>query len=232
MDRKTVFGLTSLILIMLAFAILIPGGKAPDTNPKLPWDIRVTSSGAVEVFGLILGKSTLSDVQAMLRERGKTSLFVSPENNHYIESYFESMTLSGIKASFVITLNVDQPLAQEMFKRGLRMKSLATGNKQVSLTSEDIDNLGSATIDHITYIPVANLDEAMIQGRFGEPKFKLPDEEAGVMHWLYPDKGLDIAIHTEGKEVIQYIRPSDFGRILEPLRAMQQAVNTENGVNQ
>ena len=232
MDRKILLGLISLSLIAIAIAILIPGGKAPDAEPKLPWDIQLTGTGHSKIFGLTLSESTLKDAQAILLDEGKTSLFASPEGNYYIETYFERMALSGIRASFILTLDIDQQTATEMFKRGLRLKSLATGNKQVSLTSEDINQLENAIIRHITYVPVANLDEELIAGRFGEPRYKLADEEPGVTHWLYPDKGLDIAIHSEGKEVLQYLNPSDFHEVLGPLQQLQTQQNTDSRVTE
>ena len=53
--------------------------------------------------------------------------------------------------------------------------------------------------------------------RFGEPLRRI-QEAGGISHWLYPDKGLDIAINPDGKEVLQYINPADFSRIIEPLQ--------------
>ncbi|MEW7976722.1 MAG: hypothetical protein AB2814_04565, partial [Candidatus Sedimenticola endophacoides] len=78
MDRKLILGLLSLILVALAIAILIPGGGTPDPDPKLPWDIRVDAEGRPSVFGLTLGRSTLREAQALLREEGEVSLFASP----------------------------------------------------------------------------------------------------------------------------------------------------------
>ncbi|MCG8428683.1 MAG: hypothetical protein MI754_15115 [Chromatiales bacterium] len=226
MDRKIVLSLTSIVLIVLAIAILIPGGKAPDTQPRLPWDIEIGADGKSTVFGLSLGSSTLDDARKILRDSGSTSLFVNPDNQYHIETYFERMALSGIRASFVLALDVDPATAEAMYKRGVRLKSLESGNKQVTLTDDDVLQLSQAKIDHITYIPVANLDAEMLEGRFGQPKYKLEEQtEVGTIHWLYPEKGLDISLNTEGKEVFQYVNPKDFDRILKPLQEAHQAAN-------
>jgi hypothetical protein len=56
----------------------------------------------------------------------------------------------------------------------------------------------------------------MITQRFGQPAERI---KAGTTfeHLLYPDRGLDIRLDTEGKEVLQYVAPRDFTRIREPL---------------
>lgn len=65
----------------------------------------------------------------------------------------------------------------------------------------------------MTFIPSINLDEEVIRTRFGEPDQRT--ELEGVVHFLYPEKGLDVVIIEEGKEVIQYVVPRDFGFTVE-----------------
>jgi hypothetical protein len=43
-------------------------------------------------------------------------------------------------------------------------------------------------------------------------------EGPGVNHWLYPEKGLDIVVSDDGKEVLQYVAPRDFRQPVAPLR--------------
>jgi len=42
-------------------------------------------------------------------------------------------------------------------------------------------------------------------------------EATGITHWLYPDRGLDIAVNPDGREVFQYVMPARFNELLEPL---------------
>ena len=37
------------------------------------------------------------------------------------------------------------------------------------------------------------------------------------VHLLYPDKGLDVVVDSEGKELLQYVAPKDFALLREPL---------------
>jgi hypothetical protein len=103
-----------------------------------------------------------------------------------------------------------------MFDRGLRLSTLPSGVRKVELASEDVAQLASAPIVHITYIPGPDLDEPLLLARFGEPAQRLPEGEA-VVHWLYPDKGLDIAVNRDGREMLQYVAPARFGEVVQPL---------------
>ncbi|MDD3448582.1 MAG: hypothetical protein PHF72_06085 [Gammaproteobacteria bacterium] len=69
---------------------------------------------------------------------------------------------------------------------------------------------------HITYLPSARLDEEIIGKRFGVAAEKRVDD-GGVTHWLYPARGIDVAVAGDGKTVIQYALPEDFTQLTEPL---------------
>lgn len=213
MDKKILLGLLSLTLIALAAAILLPGGRAPDTNPKLPWDIQVDASGNTRVFGLTLGGSTLAEARQTFGVQDELSLFVSAGNRLDFESYFQRVYLSGIRADLVVKLVVDEDTADAMFKRGARISHLSGGIKKVTLAKQDLAALEKAPVGLITYLPAADLEPSLIASRFGEPSRRI-GETTGVEHWLYPDRGLDIAVHPEGREVIQYVPPSMFDALI------------------
>ena len=75
-------------------------------------------------------------------------------------------------------------------------------------------------ITALTYLPSIDLDEAVINARFGKPAEQVAQAE-GTVYWLYPDQGLSILVDREGKEILQYVAPQDFaavrGRLLKPL---------------
>ena len=41
------------------------------------------------------------------------------------------------------------------------------------------------------------------------------------MHLLYPDKGLDVVVDGNGKELLQYVAPRDFAELREPLNKLE-----------
>jgi hypothetical protein len=217
MDRKIILGVLALTLIALALAISLPGGRKVDEAPKLPWLVAVNDSGLSSVFGLTVGASRLAEARTIFQEQGVSNLFQSEADELSVETYFQSLYLSGIRADMVLTLEVDQPTLREFFDRGVRISKLESGAKKINLTGEDEARLADARIGHITYIPGTDLPEDLILSRFGEPSRRLA-EASGIVHWLYPEKGLDIAVNPDGKEVLQYVQPARFEELLKPLQ--------------
>ncbi|MCP3669967.1 MAG: hypothetical protein GY814_05960 [Gammaproteobacteria bacterium] len=220
MDRGIILSILGLTAIALVIAILMPGGKAPDTQPKLPWLIEIDPSGASRVFGLTLGKSTLSDARIALASNGKANIFVSPENQISLEAYFDRLYISGIKADMVLSLSMPYETLDAVYKRGLRISQLGGGTKKVTLDPGDMNIVATAVIERITYLPAAKLDRELIGNRFGKPGSVI-QEKSGIEHWLYPDRGLDIALNPEDKEVFQYVNPASFDQVLSPLLEME-----------
>ena len=221
MDRKIGFSLLLITLVAIAVAILSPGGRTVDPNPKLPWMIEVDAHGESHVFGLTLGESTLADAREAFQEQGKMNLFLSPQGEYAIEAYFQRLFLSGLRADLVLALDVEQQQAAEIFDRGLRISKLGSGAKKVDMTTTDQDMLAEAKIALITYLPATDLEEEVIRRHFGEPQQKLSEKKSGIVHWLYAQKGLDIAVNPDGKEVFQYVRPSKFEELMKPLDDQQ-----------
>ena len=178
-------------------------------------------TGHSTVFGLTLGKSRLVEAQQALQEQGKTNLFVSPDQRYYFETYFNGLYLDGIRADMVFGLEVDEATALQLYDRGLRISQLGDGTRKVELAQPDLDLLEQARVVHITYIPGTNLEPDLVASRFGEPARRIV-EAAGITHWLYPDRGLDIALNPDGREVFQYVTPARFSELLEPLEAQTE----------
>ncbi|MEH6822869.1 MAG: hypothetical protein V7629_03020 [Motiliproteus sp.] len=216
MDRKIPLVILAVVLVLLALAILAPGGRKVDTAPKLPWQIEILADGAPRVFELTLGQTPLNQAVQVLSDAPTLSLFRSPEGVFSIEAYFQRVALSGLRADFILTLEIDQAVAAQIFERGLRISQLSSGGKKVNLASNDVDLAMSSPIRHITYIPATDLDAKLIERYFGKPE-QIIDDPAGGKHWLYPDKGLDITLNPDTKEVFQYVHPQHFNQLLEPL---------------
>lgn len=217
MERKLFLGILAVTLIALAVAILIPGGRSVDEQPKLPWNLQVNEQGRLGVFGIELGNSDLESARKSFQAQGKANLFLTPDERYMVEVYFQSLYLSGLKADIVLSLELPDDRAAQMFARGERISQMGNGVKKVEFSSNDLVELGREKIAIITYIPAADLDEELIASRFGEPASKVREPDVPVVHWLYPEKGLDIAVNAEGKEVFQYVNPGEFGRVLKPL---------------
>ncbi len=213
MEHKIALSILVLTILAIGIAIIMPGGRQIDTDPKLPWLIGVNQDGSSTVFGLTLGKSTVTDARNLLKKEGKATLFMAPDGKLTIEVFFQRVFLSGLKADMVMTADLTQQEMQPMYEHGIRVSKLGSGEQKVTLRPEDIDVVAAAPIRHLTYLPVADLDPELIESRFGTPA-QLIAEKSGASHWLYPEQGLDIAVDPERKEVFQYVAPKDFERLV------------------
>ncbi len=223
MDRKILLSvLTGALLVFIGIWMLLSAFPDERAGIRLyPWDVSRTPSGQVQVFGLTLGESRLADLRVLLGEDGKLNLFAetkpdAPDTDFTVEAYFDNVLLSNLKADWVVSLDVPQEQLAGMYDRGLRASKLSSGSRKITLDPEDAAPLAEAPIRSITYLPWKSLRPEDIVGRFGEPERQLT-EERGVVHWLYPDQGLDIARDADGGVVIQYLNPADFERALQPL---------------
>jgi hypothetical protein len=223
MDKKIVLWIISLALIALGLAILLPGGRVADKNPKLPWEIRLDAQGNAEVFGLKLGDSSLDQAKQIFQDAGKSSLFITREGAPVLEAYFERIYLSGLKADFVLVMEAEETLLQEIYDRGSRISRTTETTRKVDLTEADQQLVGHLPIQAINYIPAANLDDELILARFGEPAERIVETQTGIVHWIYPERGLSIGVNPEGKELLQYVQPREIDRLVQKIRHSNQS---------
>lgn len=216
MERNIIIGVSAVSVVALVLAITLPGGRQVDQNPKLPWLITPDEAGSSTVFGITLGKSSLADARQSILQQGVTNLFRATDGKLAVETYFQNLYLSGIKADMVLTLDLTQAQLEQMYLRGLRISQLESGAKKIDLSEQDAASVATAQVGHITYIPAADLEADLIRNRFGEPEKRVAESE-GIEHWLYPSLGMDIAVNSNGREVIQYVAPSRFELLSAPL---------------
>ena len=205
-------------LVLLVVGLLIPA-PTPDEQPqRLPWQVRPVPDGLSRVFGITLGETPLGEAEAAFDEEAKVSLFVNEQGERAVEAYFDVLNLEGLKAKMVLTVGVDTATLDGMYDRGLRIATLGSGSKRVTLHPDDLDRARRTAITAITYMPYIDLKPELVAKRFGEPARRIEEAETGIRHWLYPEMGLNIALEGEGgQDVLQYVPPKDFEKLVRPL---------------
>ena len=216
MERHIFLSVLAITLIALAAALFIPGQRVEKPG-NFPWQIEVTPSGSTRVFGLELGSTTLAEVERLIREPAEVSLFSRGEGQRVVEAYFDNVDFSGLRARMVLVMALGEEEIEVMYEQGVRIATMGGGTRKVTLSDEAMRRVRSTPVAVITYIPRVNLDSAMIEKRFGSPTQRIKEEGGNIEHWLYPQKGLDIALDPEGKEVLQYVHPERFESLLRPL---------------
>ena len=91
---------------------------------------------------------------------------------------------------------------------------------KATLAEADLAAALAAPIRGLAFIPSAQLDEAVILERFGQPAERIRVNDH-VEHLLYPTRGLDVVLDTKGRELLQYVAPARFDALRAPLKAVE-----------
>jgi len=203
-------------ILLIIVGIYIPVDNEQQTQP-LPWQINTTPQGSTQVFGLILGETVLQQAEQKLNGVAEISLFVSPIGHYVVEAYFDKISSAGLSARMIMVIDSPQSQLEAMYQRGTRISTLGSGGNKVTLNAPDVALLRNLPIISITYLPHTRLDETMIVKRFGQASQKITEQDNDMVHWLYPELGLDIALNSDGKAVLQYTSPDRFSELKAPL---------------
>lgn len=217
MDKKIILGVVALIIISISIILMVPD-KSVSTPDTLPWNITHPTPDTTRVFGITLGKSTLDEVAHIYKEQAELeiSLFKPTDAKMGVEAFFEEVNFNGLKAKIVMTIAVPAEELQGMFERGLRMNSTPSG-KRITLTADDLARVRAVPIASLTYLPTTQVEESVITKRFGEPAQRIREKKTNLIHWLYPQHGLDVVL--DAKPFFQYLPLKDFELLRAPLLA-------------
>ena len=217
-ESKIYWGVGILSVLLLVGMFFMPGGDNTRRNDALPWHIEHPTPDSVRVFGLTLGESAASDAENRFKEEAEPSLFKSPEGKMVAEMFFDQINLAGLSSKIVLTIDVPEAELKGMYERGLRMAATGSG-KKITMTPDDIARLRTMPISGLTYLPSLHVDEAIFIKRFGQPTQRIQEKKSGLIHWLYPQNGLDITLGGTEKPLLQYVPPRDFDKLVRPLLA-------------
>jgi hypothetical protein len=212
--------LPTFLLITLVLAIYPFIGmedKKGGSVTGLPWQIEILPDGSTRVFGVIPGQSTLGEAAAQLGEDMELAVMVAKgETTGSLEMYYGQYRAGLLSAKLVLAADLNADSLRSFIENAADREVLESGARKYVLNEEDHARAFSAVIETIACIPAVNLDHDIIIKRFGEPG-EVIQNESQVTHYLYPDKGLDVILSEEGKEVLQYVAPADFERLRAPL---------------
>lgn len=182
----------------------------------LPWQIEILQDGSTQVFGLHIGVSRLSDAIEKLGSDMELAIIAATDEAGSLEMYYGHYRAGLLSGKLVIQTDISEKDLKHWRENALRSEYMETGlAKKYTLSPEDLPQVLDEVITGLTFLPAVNLDEEVILARFGEPekRIRLP----GVIHFLYPEKGLDLAFHESSKEVLQYVSPDAFQQFIQPL---------------
>jgi hypothetical protein len=203
-------------VVLPVFLSRPPDNTAGPAIQDLPWQIEIQQDGSTLVFGLTPGKSSLGDARNRFGSNLELALVAAPGESGDIEAYFADVTLGAVTGKLIVTADLPTEVIEKMRERVSGAKYMNSNTKKWSLAGEDETTAYAAPIRAIAFIPSANLDEQIILQRFGRPGERIRTSEH-IEHFLYPERGLDLALDSDGKELLQYVPPSRFPALRAPL---------------
>jgi hypothetical protein len=218
---KFALALIAFVILALLAPFFVPIGSKPDgVDPQrnLPWQIEVDGQGGSSVFGIKPGVSTLADVRRALGGEIEVAIIAEPNEVGTLEGYYAQVPLGFVLAKMVVTVDASRVVVEAMRERALKAKHMESTTRKITLHPDDLALADGLPVRAISVIPTVNLDEATVVQRFGPPGERLAVSEKRV-HLLYPDKGLDVVVDGDGKELLQYVAPRSFSLLREPLKA-------------
>jgi hypothetical protein len=215
MDKKIILGVIALIVVAISVILMAPDNSV-NTPETLPWKVSHPTPDTTRVFGITLGKSTIDEITADYKYQAEleVSLFKPSDAKMGVEAFFEEVNFNGLKAKIIMTIAIPEEELQGMFQRGLRMNSTPSG-KRITLTADDLARVRTLPVNSLTYLPTTTLDQAVIAKRFGEPAERIREKKTNLVHWLYPQHGLDVVL--DAKPFFQYLPTKDFEQLRAPL---------------
>jgi hypothetical protein len=208
-----------LTIVILAMLSLKPDGEHSTDNVKgLPWQIELLPEGRSKVFGVTLGQSTLGEARLQLGEDMTLAIIVaSGQEAGSLEMFYSRYKAGVFTGKLVLAAELQPETLAQLMERAAKSEYMDSGARKFSLHPDDLPIALQAPLASMAFIPTVNIDEASAEKRFG-PATEIIRSSEQVAHLLYPEKGLDLIINTEGKEVLQYVAPRDFARLREPLQ--------------
>jgi hypothetical protein len=215
---KLFFAVLAIIIVIVFAPMLLspsPDIRAGKPVEGLPWQVETTSDGNSRVFGLTVGASTMSDAHTRFGE-GEMAIVAAPGEPDSLELYFNDVTLGVVTGKLIVTADIAADVLATLRQHAGMTKYMASSAKKSELADQDMPAARAAPIRALSFIPAINLDEAMVVQRFGQPAERIRTSDH-TEHFLYPERGLDVILDSEGKELLQYVAPRNFARLREPL---------------
>jgi len=200
-----------LLPLLLALFLAACGGQ--DDKPAF-WEVEPAPDGETSrVFGITLGASPYAEMAAQTRARPRFALF-EEERGRSVEVFFKEVYFGRFTGRLYGQLAPSEETLSALKEAAGEGRAIEGGRRwDLDVREGELDE---ATVTALTFIPHADFGDGVIRGRFGEPA-EIRRGTGRQRHYLYPERGIDVALDPDGKEVVQYVPPAQFHRIRQPL---------------
>lgn len=192
-----------------------PGPPAAQANE--PWRIDVGADRTTSrVMGLQLGTDTLGSLQGRLGEALQPAIVARRGEAGALEALVDPFSAGFVAGRLVLAFDAPTDALARWRDGAAKSDVTDTGARRYTLSAGSAREAASARLAGATFVPALSLNADDVTQRFGAPA-AVHDGDEGLQTWLYPDRGLAIALQPGRKAVLQYVAPPDFARRLQPV---------------
>jgi len=203
---KTFLALLIVVLLAAGLVFFKSNEKASDAPVTgLPWQIDKLPDGATRVFGITLGQTTLGAAIDLLGDDMDLAIIAAPDEAGSLEAYYSHYSAGPITGKLILVLDTAPDRLSSWRERAFH----DGGTRRYHLHPDDLPAAFRAPVRVITFMPGFDLDEEIVQDRFGTATEVIQVNEQ-QKHLLYPDKGLDLILNSDNRDLLQYLRPQEF----------------------
>ena len=237
MRKPWVLALAAGVIVLLV-ALALPlwrmatgGGSGGDASGAagatsgLPWQVtllQAADAGRTEVFGLVPGRDTLADAEALLQDRLQVALVARLGEVGVLEALVEPYVAGFVAGRLVLAFEADAGQRARWRDQASGSQPMEGGVRRFTLRATDHDEARRTRLVGLSFLPTVRLGEADVRQRFGPPAEVLA-QPGGSQALLYPALGLVATVATianRQRGVLQYVAPMDFAaRLRAPLVA-------------
>ena len=181
-----------------------------------PWQIDIKPSGSSRVFDVEIGSTRMAEIQARWKDGVRVAVVASSGELGALEAYVEQADAAGVMGRMIFSFDLEPTQLQAYKERATRSETVTGGARRFALAAADTEQAAMLPVAAIAFIPNSQLDPDMIYQRFGKPAM-VQLEGQNLKHFLYPGKGLCVTLDAKGRELLQYVAPSNFDRLSAPL---------------
>lgn len=195
-----------------------PPGRAP-VGAMEPWRITAEADGSSRVMGLHLGGDTLGSLQPRLGEALQPAVVARRGEAGALEALVDPFSAGFVAGRLVLAFDAPADAVARWRESALKSDVSDTGARRYTLAAEALREAASAKLAGASFLPSLSLTPDDVSQRFGRPA-AVHTAADGVQTWLYPERGLAIALQPGSKAVLQWVAPAEFDRRLRaPLEA-------------
>ena len=203
---------------LLALGVSLSGcDKVPQHPDDLPWQIVLTPQGDPQVFHLEVGKSTLKQAIEHFRSFPELAVFAHESGKHTLEAYFGKQKIGLFDAKIVLELQADDALLTKFQQNATKREGMASGMWKHTVAENDVTVANGLAVRKLVYLPVVDYAPDIANARFGIPAERLPSQQSTVEFWCYPDKGIILALDSDGADIFYYTTQANYPALKKEL---------------